>query len=205
MGTSLKDELLGVSPGIPPFRMILPEGWIGVTPDAASRDTLLVQARARLVKEHRPELYGQLRAQVEQSWGDIKRLNAFIVMMAGPDAPDWAYLPASVIGTILESTPEAPVSTIVTLAIREYGGIPLGPSRQIVRWMRESEVTLQAERIGVTTLIYAIPVPGTNRTRAVQFTVPIAHPVDVSKDDDAVQRWIELFDAHIATFAWRRP
>lgn len=205
MTTSLRAAMLGGDTvGVPPCRMILPDGWIAVTPDEASKADLIDKARRRLAEAHRPDLYGQLRPLVDQAFTQLDRLDAFVVLMAGPDAPEWAFLPASVIGTIVESTAERPLSATVTHAIADYGAIPLGPNRQIVRWIRPGTVTIQTERMATTTLVYMIPVPGTQRTRAIQFTVPIAHPVDVPSDDDAIQRWVALFDAHIATFMWGR-
>lgn len=205
MATGLRAELLGGdTTGLPACSMILPDGWIAVTPDDASRRALVGKARQRLAEAHRPDLYGQLQPLVDQAFAQLKRLNAFVLLMAGPGAPDWAFLPASVTGTVVESNERRSLSQVVSHAIAEYGAIPLGHTRQIVRWIRPGTVELQGEQLTTTTLVYMIPVPGTQRSRAIQFTVPIAHPADVTTGDEVIQRWITLFDAHVATFSWNK-
>lgn len=200
---TLRAELLGEVDG-PRFRMILPEGWKAISPSDDAESELLAAATRRLAEVHRPDLLGQLRPLVRDAFTKLREGKAFTVLMAGEGAPEWAFLPASVIGSIRESTAEASLDEIVRQAIRDHGAVPLGESRQIVRWSRTKTQTIGGEKIGVTALVYLIPVPETKRSRAVQFVASLSHPPDAGEDDLTVSRIAALLDAHISTFQWVR-
>ena len=62
---SLRDELTGASrPGLPPFVLLLPRGWVSVEPTREAFADLTAKASAVLRSAHRPDLDAQFRSML---------------------------------------------------------------------------------------------------------------------------------------------
>ena len=182
--------------------MLLPDGWQGQPVSRESEESLLEAAQARLAKASRPDLLGTLRAYVRKSFDQLRRKGAFGVVMPGPDAPESGVIPASLILLERRGTAEASLDDLVRHAVIKYEARPLDRQAQIMRWRQERSETMDGTELGVTTLTYVIPIPGSRRTRALQLQATIGHPTEIDDDDFTLDAWVALFDTHVATFAW---
>ncbi|WP_026372846.1 hypothetical protein [Agrococcus lahaulensis] len=200
--TDLRTLLRGGDDTVPAFRMLLPQGWVSYSPDEQSQEELLAAAAKRLATAGRPDLLVQLRRHAATAFSQLREQRAILVMMPGEEAPQSLFLPATITAVERVSTPDAPVREVVVDAIRRKGAKPLDDRGVIVRWLERRDVELDGESSATTSIVYVIAVPGTGRRRALQLTAVITHPTDLPADDDVLEQWIALIDAHVATFAW---
>lgn len=201
----LRNELLGgTSSGslIPPYRMLIPAGWQAYDLGEDDERTLVAQASTRLQSAGRADLARHLAQQVRDTLANLRRQNAFCYALAGESAPTWVLGAASLVGMRRDATPELPLDAIVEDAIVNHAAQPLGGDERFVRWTERREVTLDGEKVATTMLNYMTPVPGSRRTRAVQWVVNVAHAVDLPEDDPSLLAWNLLFDTHVASFTW---
>jgi hypothetical protein len=198
---SLKAQLRGET--LPEFTLTLPAGWERREPTDDTRDEMLRAARPRFMALHRPDLYAQFQPMVMRMFREMNRVDTVAFFIPGPDAPDDAYLPATLTASVRRGPHGQSLDAAVAELIRNQGATPLGEDKRILRWERESTETFDAVRIPTTTVAYFIPVPGTGRKRALQFTLVITHePIDTDEDHEFMSRLKALFDAHVSTFAW---
>lgn len=201
---SLRDELRGDT--LPEFTLTLPAGWIRQQPTEAVRDQMLAAGKQRLMALHRPDLYAQFLPMMHKMFRDMSRTEVVAFFIPGPDAPDDAYLPATLTASVRRGPHGASLDAAVAQLIREEGATGLGDDKRILRWEREQVETLEGTRVPSTTVAYFIPVPETGRTKALQFTLVITHPdLDNADDREFVDALKLLFDAHLSTFSWLRP
>jgi hypothetical protein len=201
--SSLRDQLLGGQPGIPPFRLTLPAGWKAHSSSEESEQALLSEAKARLLQAHQPAALAALQVQVHESFVAARKQGAFLTIMPGADAPDALMAPVSVIASLMSSTAEAPLDSQISRAIEERGARPLDGSRAFLRWVDRRTVQLGGDAVGADTIVYITPIPGTRRTRALRFTATLAYPLEIDPvNDPKVQAWTMLLDSHMSTFAW---
>ncbi|MEJ3404459.1 hypothetical protein WDJ51_06920 [Rathayibacter sp. YIM 133350] len=196
---SLKDELLGRA--VPGFGIVLPAGWEEFRPDAQAEAALVARAGARLKPAHRPDLYGQLRAQLHRAMEDLRRRDG-IALYLQTDAPEGLVMPMSITATRVRAQPGMSLDSQVVSLIRDHGAHPLGGDSSMLRWEKDDVQTIGADRAATHTLAYLTPVPGSARREAVQFTTVIAHPIDISPEDDVVRSLTAVSDTIISTFQW---
>lgn len=200
---SLREELGGGRRGVPPFRLMLPTGWTIFDTSEQTEQQLLAAARKKLREVHRPDAYAVLSEQVESSLGAARTQGAFMMIMAGDEAPPWSIVPISILGTVTRGTAELSLDRRVADAIERRGARALHGSGHFLRWVDQRTVTLSGESVGAHTVVYLTPIPGSNRREALQLTATLTHPVDVDPTSDPLMAtWLELLDANIATFAW---
>lgn len=201
--SDLRAELTGrVGPGIPPFRMLLPLGWQQYDLSAQTERELVGAARARLTQGGRPDLAAGLTVQVGDALRSLRAQDAFAFAIAGEGAPSWVLGAASLVGLRRTGTPELPLDAIVEDAVRNRGGVAVGEGHRMVRWTERRPVTLDGVAAVSFLINYLIPIPGTRRTQAVQWTASVAHAADMAEDDPVLVAWLGLFDHHVATFTW---
>jgi hypothetical protein len=200
--TSLREELGGRA-GVPDFRFVLPSGWTTYDTSERTEQELLAKARARLREAHRPDAYAILAGHVEKALAAARKQGAFLMIMAGDEAPPWSVVPVSILATVTQGTPEVSLDRMVADAIERRGARALDGSRHFLRWTDQRSVELTGESLGAYTVVYLTPIPGTQRRKALQLTATLAHPVDVDPlGDPQMAAWLELLDGCIATFAW---
>ncbi|WP_194409234.1 hypothetical protein [Microbacterium cremeum] len=201
--TSLREQLGGGRHGMPELRMMLPPGWVLYDTSAETERALLDKARARLREAGRPETYALVSAHVERALAAARKQGAFMMIMAGDEAPEWATVPVSILGTLVKGTPAVSLDAMVADAVERRGARALHDSRQFLRWVDRRTVELSGETAGAYTVVYLTPIPGSRRTQALQLTATLVHPTETDPESDAAMRaWLELLDAHVATLAW---
>jgi hypothetical protein len=199
---SLRQELGGRA-GVPDFRFVLPAGWTTYDTSEQTEQELLAKARARLREAHRPDAYAILAGHVEKALAAARKQGAFMMIMAGDEAPPWSVVPVSILATVTHGTPEVSLDRMVADAIERRGARALDGSRHFLRWTDQRTVELTGESLGAYTVVYLTPIPGTKRRKALQLTATLAHPVDVDPlSDPQMTAWLELLDGCVATFAW---
>lgn len=191
-----------MAPAVPQYRMLLPLGWQSYDVTADTERELLGAARTRLAQAGRPELASGLAVQVGDALRSLRAQDAFAFALAGETAPSWALGAASLVGLRRKATPQIPLDAVVEDAVRNRGGIAIGEGHRMVRWTERRPVTLEGVAAVSFLINYLIPIPGTRRTQAVQWTATVAHAADMAEDDPVLLAWVALFDHHIATFTW---
>lgn len=201
MTTSLREQL-GARPD-PGFDMDLPPGWGRRDVDEETRATMERDLRARLMGAQRPDLYAQSRVMLADAFRAMEEQQAIAFFAPIEPSDDMLMAPGSIIAAIRTGEGEATLDAAVRHAIREYGATPLLGDPRVVRFERERTQSMQGERLTMTSIVYLIPIPGSQRRRAVQLTATFARPADVPSDDEGARRLRALFDACVATFRWR--
>jgi len=201
--SDLRAELKGgIAPSIPQYRMLLPLGWQPYDLSADTERQLVGAARARLSRAGRADLATGLAVQVADALRSLRRQDAFAFALAGETAPSWVLGAASLVGLRRAATPELPLDAVVEDAVRNLGGVAVGEGHRMVRWTERRPVTVEGVDAVSFMINYLIPIPGTRRTRAVQWTATVAHAPDLAEDDPVLTAWVALFDHHVATFTW---
>lgn len=201
--SSLRDQLGGGRQGIPEFRLSLPTGWTMYDTSGATERALLDRAKVRLREVHKPEAYAALESHVTAALAAARKQGAFVMIMAGEDAPRWSTVPISVLGTITEGASGVSLDAMVADAVERRGARALDGSRQFLRWTDRRSVEISGETAGAYTVVYLTPVPGSGRTKALQFTATLVHPNEIDPAEDPYMKsWLDLLDGHFLTFAW---
>ncbi|GAB3618688.1 hypothetical protein GCM10027416_32450 [Okibacterium endophyticum] len=197
---SLREELLGLAPATPLFRMLLPDEWqcFPVTPDLGNE----VELRTREVfkKAGRPDLDGQFTAELHRSMQGLERAGAKYILLPTNRAADKAPLSLSMIITFVDS-PDRSLDGWVTARIHE-GAQLLDPEGKIVFWHARTEGTDGETQQTQST--YVIPVPGSNRRQALMLRGTALIGIDTPDDDEYVTAVHSIFDAMASTVAWVR-
>lgn len=183
--------------------MMLPPGWVLYDTSERTERALLEQAKVRLREAGRPDTYALLSEHVKRALVGARKQGAFMMIMAGEEAPAWATVPISILGSIVKGTPAISLDAMVADAVERRGARALHNSRQFLRWVDERSVELSGESAGAYTVVYLTPIPGSRRKQALQLTATLVHPTDTDPTSDtAMKSWLELLDAHVATLSW---
>ncbi|WP_353807404.1 hypothetical protein [Agromyces sp. SYSU T00194] len=198
---SLRDELLGTRPEVPPFQLLLPPGWVEHAPDAAGEQAMLSRASDRLRRQHRPDLNAQLRSLTRQAFADLRRLDA-VAYYVQETAPGDAIMPMSITATRMSAPDGGTLDAQVAELIRSHGARALNEDRSMIRWERTGSHELNGERVGSHTVSYFTPIPGTRRRSALRFAAVVTHPVGMAPTEHPLADFIFVADAIMGTFAW---
>lgn len=188
----------------PEFAMLLPEGWARLDASDESRDLLLARLRERLMAAHRPDLWAAARASVERAFAGLRRSGGVAVMMQLEREGDAPFVPASVTAAI-ETGPDGATLDDLVAGLIARGATPLGEDRRFIRLETREVRTEEAVRIGLTTVRYLTPVPGSGRRRALLLTAVLPHEPDTPEDDPLLAATRFAIDAHVATLRWLPP
>jgi hypothetical protein len=201
--SDLRAELKGrVAPAVPQYRMLLPPGWQPYDLSADTERQLVGAATARLSQGGRGDLASGLAVQVADALRSLRGQDSFAFALAGENAPTWVLGAASLVGLVRKASPEFPLDAVVEDAVRNRGGVAIGEGHRIVRWTERRPVTMDGVAAVSFLINYLIPIPGTRRTQAVQWTATVAHAADMAEDEPVLLAWVALFDHHVATFTW---
>jgi len=149
-----------------------------------------------------PDLGAALGAQVKDALAQLKGQDAFAYALPAESSPTWVLGSASLVGLRRRSTPQWTLDDIVEDAVRNRGGVPIGEGHRMVRWTERRPTRVDGVDAVSFLIHYLIPIPGTRRTQAVQWTATVAHGADLAPDDPVLLAWLALFDNHISSFTW---
>lgn len=200
---NLRDEL-GVRDD-PEFTMTLPSGWSRKIPDAETKEAMLKLLKNRLMEAHRPDLYGQLRSQVEQSFADMQKNSVFAMFLPDGSEEETLYLPVSMNASIRRSEAGQTLDQDVANLVRNYGATPLFEDKRTIRCEREETVRLGSDTLINHSVLYLTPVPGAKRRRALQLVAGFGRPVDTPSDAPTLRALRALFDGCVASVRWHAP
>lgn len=170
---SLREELRTTAPAEP--SVLLPSAWRWVAPEDA--DSLPSPAHRRQLRE----------ARILAGGGSTLALGIH----------EGGRHPASLVAVARRASPEG-FAAFVAQRHADAGAAHLGEDRRIVRWATERTATEPTKR-----LHYLAMVPGTRRTRAVEWIAAIS-PEGAPLPDDTVLLWAAAMDAVVGTLEWRR-
>jgi hypothetical protein len=186
---------------VPDYRLLLPDGWEQLPADRAGVDELIRRTSNVFREQHRPELDVEMRTMLEIAYRKMLQANAFALYLQ-TDAVD-APLPMSIVASVVEGQFGGTLDRQVAQLRRDRSAEFLTDDRSILRWEAEVAARKDVEGAGAHVVDYLIPVPGTQRRRALQFTTTIPVPVGVDVDvRPVVEGLVQLSDLLISTFTW---
>ena len=194
-------ELLGAEPD-PDFSLVLPPGWVRRGVDEEEQERMLAQVRTRTMQAHRPDLHARMRVMVDDAFTQMRKVSTVAMFTAADDAPESAYLPASLTASIQHAEPGQTLDSYVRSTILADGATPLLGDKRIMRVERETSDTLDGEQLLVTTVAYLTPIPGSGRRRALLLTLVLLRGADVPPDDPPLLQMKALFDLCASTLTW---
>lgn len=193
--------------GIPPFRFVLPPGWLQHVPTNAGQKEDVRKASAIFMQAGRPDLDAEFRNMMAQANQGMRRTKVFAIYRQ-EDVPLEELLPLSITASAMDAPDGGNLDAWVTEAFRLRGATFLDDHlKHVVRWTSEPQRPAGAAPItgvGGRTMTYVIPVPGTMRRKALVFTSTIVIPDGDVISDDVLSGLELLSDAMISTFAWER-
>ncbi len=200
---TLRDDL-GVQPD-PEFDMELPKGWArhGVGDD--TMQAMLAKVKQRCMQNHQPQLFAEMKTQLEQAFADMRRSGVFAYFCPTDPDPSTLVLPASINASMRRSEPGQSLDDLARTLIREYGATPLLGDPRTMRFETEKTTRLGTETIVNHSAVYLTPVPGSMRRRALSLVAGFARTPDTPSDAQPIEAMRSLFDACVSTLRWRAP
>ncbi|MFS0853068.1 hypothetical protein [Microbacterium sp. 179-I 3D4 NHS] len=192
--------------GIPPFRMALPPGWRRRAASSETEKADLARASQLFRQAGRPDLEAQYRAMMARVRQGMARSKVFALYRQEEVEAD-ELLPMSITASAVEGEDGANLDGWISDAFRTRGADFLEDAKHIVRWEGEAARAPRGadiDKIPGRTIMYALPVPETNRTRALVFTTTILTPDSAAISDDAIRGMTVLSDLMISTVAWEQ-
>lgn len=189
----------------PEFDLALPPGWARHETTEAARDALIQQVRQRLMQTHRPDLMGQLQRMLHEAWDGMRRTDTFAWFGPAEDDESTAWWPASMTASILRGPDGGTLDPVVVDAIRTRGATALFEDKRFIRFETSSTQVIGGEQLGLTTITYITPMPGSRRRRGLHLTATIMTPPHTPQDDEPLELMRTAFDLCVSTLTWRRP
>jgi hypothetical protein len=192
--------------GIPPFRIALPPGWRRRAASSETEKADLARASQLFRQAGRPDLEAQYRAMMARVRQGMARSKVF-ALFRQEEVESEELLPMSITASAVEGENGANLDGWISDAFRTRGAEFLEDAKHIVRWEGEAARAPRGadlDKIPGHTIMYALPVPETNRTRALVFTTTILTPDSAAISDDAIRGMTALSDLMISTVAWEQ-
>lgn len=187
---------------VPAYRLLLPEGWEEIPADRAGVDELIRRTSGVFRAQHRPELDAEMRTLLELAYRKMQQANAFALYLQTSPATE-ASLPMSIVASVTEGQFGGTLDRQVAQLHRDRGAEFLTDDRSIVRWEAPVSPRKEVEGAGAHVVDYLIPVPGSGRRKALQFTTTIPVPAGIDIDvQPVVEALVLLSDLLISTFTW---
>lgn len=190
---------------MPDFEMTLPPGWTRKPVDDATLEGMLATLRERLMKQHQPQAYAELRGLVKQSFTSMKKEGAFAFFSATEEDDSTLWIPASIIASERRAEAGRSLDDLARMLIREHGATPLREDKRTMRFEQERTVRLGNETVISQSIVYLTPIPGTGRRRALQLSAGFGRSLGESADDPYILQMKRLFDTCVSTLRWRAP
>ncbi|GAB6856309.1 hypothetical protein [Microbacterium xylanilyticum] len=195
---SLREELLGLAPTVPRFRILLPPEWesFPVTPELGRQ--FEQQASAVFARAGRPDLDAVFSGQLQQAMDGLLRSGAKYVFLPSQREEGKDPLALSMIATYAEAADDA-LDAWVMAKVRA-GAELLDAEGRILYW-RERRPGLDGETQRSQST-YVIAVPGSRRQKALILTGTTIIGTHTPDDDEYPTAVRALFDAMASTVTW---
>ena len=203
MTPTLREELAGASgPGVPPFVLLLPRGWVSVEPTAEAFAELAARTSAAMRASHRPDLEAQFRSMMERAAGEFLRREP-VRMIFPSDVPADELFPLSITAVRLAAPDGGALDPYVATLRRDHGARTLGDDGVILRWVQDHTHRVPGGEVAIRSFDYLVAVPGTERRQAllVSAVVPL-EAAGERLDEGTLRAAGVLADAIMSTFRW---
>jgi hypothetical protein len=202
MTNSLRDELSAAPAPVPPFTVLLPEGWASERPTKESMGALADRASAVLRSVHRPDLDARIRAMTDRATAQLLRRDP-VRMMYPSDVPPDEMFPLSILVVKVTDPGGGSLDRRVQQLVRTHDARPFDEDAQLLCWESEDALQLDGGRAAVRSYNYLVAVPGTRRHEALLFTgvLPVAGDGQ-TMDEGTVRGARALMNAIMSTFRW---
>lgn len=202
----MNDLLVHFQYGVPPFRMALPPGWKRRATTSETERAELRRGTEIFRQAGRPDLEAQYRLIVAQAHQGMARAKVFAVFRQEDVELD-ELLPMSMTASMIEGDDGATLDGWIADAFRAKGAEFLEDARHIVRWRNDAVAPPgipELETVDATTLTYVLPVPGSERRRALVMTTTILAPDVAVMTAEALSALETLSDLMVSTITWER-
>ena len=200
---SLRDDL-GAPPAMPEFEMDIPKGWARHAPDDATLQSMLSAAKRRCMDAHVPQMYAEIKTQLEGSFESMRRNGVFAYFCPTDPGAGTLAIPASINASIRHAEPGQTLDDMARSLIRDHGATPLLGDPRTLRFEKEKTTSLGTETVINHSVVYLTPVPGTMRRRALTLVAGFARTPDVSTDAESIEATRFLFDACVSSLRFSR-
>lgn len=186
---------------IPPYRILLPEGWEELAADRSGIEALMTRTSRVFREQHRPDLDAQMRTLLELAYRKLRSAGAHKIYLH--TSAEHMPLPMSIVATVMTEEDGGTLDRQVTSLFQHHGAAFLRDDRTIVRWEKRLDPQRNVDDATSTIVDYLVPVPETGRKRALQLTTTIIHPEQLTEEDEAVIDQLKyLSDVLVSTFMW---
>lgn len=206
--TPLGEELrrtLGVSPE-PQFELSLPDGWGRLDPTPESRAEFEKLLRRRFMQAQRPDLMAQSRHlldRVFKIFEDERVIASFQPM--DPEGKGALPVPASLLAKRRTAPAGKTLVDYLAYAMSKYKVEPLFGDKRWARFETEQTQVVDEQEVLVTSTYYVTPIPGTKRSRALEFVATFGRPPEVPRDDRRIEALHLMFDSTVSSLRWLAP
>jgi hypothetical protein len=200
---SLRAELIGETPEMPGFAVLLPEGW-----EAADAGLSGLTDRYAAVLEGFPDsTRTAVRARIESmlATARVEAAKADIVRVFAPSGLDpEEYVPVSLVASWLTAPSGGSIQDVGAGLIAQRGATPLDAGASILRWSLDTSATVEGGEVEVAGNGYLLPVPGKPQ-RALMFRSQILRSAaGAIIPDEGIAAMSLVCDAIVASVRWRR-
>ncbi|NHI16038.1 protein TPRXL [Microbacterium excoecariae] len=199
---------LGATPD-PEFELTLPRGWERSEPSPEAEAALEKRLSRRFMEHGSPDgmrAFVQLRGMLRQSMTDMRAQHVVAYFAPTGERSDVAFpVPASIVATIRSAPTTEEMDGYVKRLIVSEGARPMEANRSILRFERERIREEKGERIVLSSTVYATPIPGSRRRRALELVAGYGRPEDIPRDDETIRAAHAFLDLMVSTLRWRRP
>lgn len=202
LGLTLREQLTGRTD--PDFTLRMLPGWERRTPDdddLADREAAL---KKRCMEAHRPDLYGPTRTMLRESHAAMRRERA-LAYYTPASGEDTLWIPGGIIASIRHAPDGGSLDELMARTIQRFGATPLFGDKRFIRFERDGPQRVPGGTVGMSSIIYLTPVPGSRRRRALQLTATHGRPLEVDADAERVRQTTMAFDLCVSTLAWVSP
>ena len=190
----------------PDFSLALPLGWVRREATAEEHERMAGAVRERLLTAHRPDLYARVRPMLDDAFRQMADARVIATFAPATGDDEALALPASLVASVrTPPTPGETLDRLVTALVREAEATPLLGDRRFLRFERENVQTVEETAVRITQVVYLTPIPGSGRTRGLQFTAAIVRPEDASADDRPFVLTKALLDLSVSSLTWHAP
>ncbi len=197
----MNDLAIDARYGVPPFRFLLPPGWVERSTSSEASASVVSQASKVFRQAGRPDLDAQFRAMQAKSAQGMAKARVFATYQQyGVDLDE--LLPMVITASSLRAEQGTTLDPVVADAFRRRGAEMLDEDGRIVRWAEDVVGEQEMAGLSAHQITYLIPVPGAGRRTALTLTTTIAHGLSSPIDVESLDLLTALSDGMIATFIW---